>query len=242
MIWVYADGRLIWNRIGLVPPNAGDAFIGLVEQRLTLSGVDYLRSEAIATGLFESDLALARDIAGYLKIDVQNGDRLVSVTWERRVSGGITENAPLATVEQRNALQDLGALLTSSQALYGRDWPESAWADRKMSAYVPGRFAIHLRGVPNPIEPAHALGLLPQPAQDLYRAGAPAPGASLLTTDDARALAEILERASIQRYDPESGAFWLRYVLSNQPTSGNQVWISFEPVLPDGEPAWLGPG
>jgi hypothetical protein len=63
-----------------------------------------------------------------------------------------------------------------------------------------------------------------------------------MTTDDARALAEILERSGIQRSDPESGAFWLRYVLLNQPTSGNRVWISFGPVLPDGQGAWLGPG
>jgi hypothetical protein len=236
-IWVYADGRLIWNRFRYVPPNAGDAFIGLLQQRLTKSGVEFLRSEVIATGLFASDLAVARETSGFLQIEVRNGERLVRATWAARTNRFVGQAAPPATSEQESALTELGALLNDSTS-----WPATAWSDRTMRAYVPGRFAIRLRGVPDPIEPAQALGLLPQAAQDLYRAGDPASGASVLTTEDARALAEILERAPIQRSDPESGAFWLRYVLPDQPTSGNDVWISFEPVRPDGESAWLGPG
>jgi hypothetical protein len=236
-LWVYADGRLIWNRGYDVPPDAGDAFIGLVEQRLTPSGVEFLRSAVIATGLFESDLAVARQIPGFLQIEVQNADRLVRTTWAVRTNYLVGQTAPLATSEQATALTELGALLNDSAS-----WPASAWDDQTMTAYVPGRFAVRLRGIPDAIEPAQAIGLLPKEAQDLYRAGDSAPGASVLTTDDARALAEILVRASIQRSDPETGAFWLRYVLRNQPTSGNRVWISFEPVLPDGESAWLGPG
>ena len=236
-IWVYADGRIIWSRPHYVPPDAGDAFIGLVEQRLTPSWVDFLRSEAIATGLFENDLVLARDTAGVLEVKVRNGDELVRVTWAQPIKRGIAEGAPPATEEQRKALQDVSALLTNSPS-----WPWDAWEDRTMRAYVPSRFAIRLRGVPDPIEPVEGLALLPQAAQDLYRAGDPTSGASVMTTEDAHALAEILERAQIPRYDPENGAFWLRYYVPNRPSAGNAVWISFEAVLPDGQSAWLGPG
>lgn len=236
-IWVYADGRLIWNRPHYVLPNGGDSYIGLAAQRLTPDGVEFLRSAAIATGLFESDLALARETSGFLQIDLQNGDRRVRVTWAVRTNRDITESAPPATEEQRGALDQLTALLNDSAS-----WPDTVWNDKTITAYVPGRFATCFRGVPEPMEPIQALDLLPQPAQDLYLAGDLVLGCSRLTTPDARALAEILERATIERIEPESGAFWLRYVLRNQPTSGNNVWISFEPVMPDGEMAWLGPG
>jgi hypothetical protein len=235
-IWIYADGRFIWNRGHAIPSEAGDAFIGLVEQRLTPSGVEALRTAAVATGLFESELVLDRDTAGYLNVRARNGDQLVSVTWWHQVSGE-SNGAPLPTEEQRKALQQVSELLINSAA-----WPWSDWADRTERAYVPSRFAIRLRGVPDPIEAAEGLALLPQEAQDLYRAGDPTPGASVLTTEDARALAEILERAQIPRDDPETGAFWLRYYVPNRPTVGNAVWISFEPVLPDGQSLWLGPG
>jgi hypothetical protein len=234
-IWVYADGRIVWSRGHSVIPQAGDAFIGLVEQRLTPSGVEFLRSEAIATGLFDSDLVLQRDTPGYMNVRARNGDRLVSVTWWHQV-GADSNGVPNATEEQVKALQEVSALLINSPA-----WPVSAWDDRTERAYVPSRFAIRLRGVPDPIEQAEGLGLLPQEAQALYRAGDPVSGASVLTTEDARALAEILERAQLPRYDPENGAFWLRYYVP-KPTTGNAVWISFEPVLPGGEAVWLGPG
>ena len=237
-IWVYADGRLIWNRMYYFPADAGDAYIGLAEQRLTPSGIEFLRSKVLATGLFEADLEMGRDTPGFLNIQLRNGDRLVAVNWATYTNLGLPQTAPPATFAQATLLNGLSTLFNNPAS-----WPDTAWADRAERAYVPGRLAIRLRHLPDPIEPAQALPLLPQVAQDLYRAGDPVPGASVLTIEDARALAEILERSTFQRLDPGSRATsWLRYVLRNQPTSGDQLWISFEPILPDGEAVWLGPG
>ena len=242
-IWVYADGRLIWNRFQYVPAYASDPFMGLAEQRLTPSGVEFLRSEVISTGLFESDLAVARESNGFLDILVWNGDQFVRATWATRPIVG--QDAPVATREQATALQELSALLTGQES-----WPASAWEEQAFGAYVPPRYAICFRGLPDPIEPAAARDPLPQPAQDLLLAGDPTQeermpsngDCSRMTTDDARALARILAGAGIQREGPENGVFWLRYLLRDQPVAGNDVWISFGPVLPHGEATWLGPG
>jgi RNA polymerase sigma-70 factor (ECF subfamily) len=245
-IWVFADGRLIWNRYRYVPADASAAFIGLVEQRLTASGIEFLRSEVISTGLFENDLALAREGDGpFLGIQVRNGDRPVRVTWAVRENWRVGQDAPVPTREQEMALRDLSALLTDPAS-----WPASAWEDQTIRAYVPSRFSVCFRGIPQPIEPARIQELLPEPAQLLLRAGdqtqeerVPSNGdCSRVTTHDARALAQILEGAGIEQEAPDKGAFWVRYLLPNQPDLGNTVWISFGPVLPSGEATWLGPG
>ena len=243
-MWLYADGRLIWSRFHYVPTNASASFIGLFEQRLTPDGVEFLRSRTIATGLFESDLALARvGYAPFLRIEVRNGDRFVGVTWAWR---GITGDAPVATTEQASTLRDLNTLLTDQAA-----WPPTAWADQAMREYVPSEYSICVRGVPTQIEPAQGWDLLPERAQDLLRAvrqtqeekGMPKNGAcSRMTTNDTRTLALILEDAGVRRAEPERGAFWLRYVLDDPRGSANEIWFSFEPVLPHGEAIWLGPG
>jgi hypothetical protein len=249
-MWVYADGRLILSRFHYLPEDASDAFIGLVEQRLTPGGVEFLRSAIISTGLFGSDLALAREgKAPYLEIQVRNGDRLVRVTWAWR---GITGDAPIATQEQESALRALNALLTDPAS-----WPASAWLDQANNEYVPSEYSICFRVFTypeptepiEPIEPARIWGLLPQPAQDLLRAGDPtqesgamSPNCSRVTTDDARALARILDVPGILRARPERGAYWLRFLVFDPSAPGSTIWISFEPVLPHGEATWLGPG
>jgi hypothetical protein len=245
-IWVYADGRLIWNRSHYVPPEASEAFIGLIEQRLTPNGIQFLLSEVISTGLFESDLALAREgSAPFLDIQVRNGDQFVRATWAVRDNFRIGQSAPVATQEQATALTELSALLTGPAS-----WPTSAWEDQAIRAYVPSRYAVCFRGVPDSIEPARIVALLPESAQSLLSAGEPTREGTMpsngdcspVTTDDARALVRILDGAGIQRADPENRALWLRYGLEDPDDSANEVWISFGPVLPHGEATWLGPG
>jgi hypothetical protein len=99
------------------------------------------------------------------------------------------------------------------------------------------------------IEPDRILGLLPSAAQNLLRVGdwtqeaSPANGnCSRVTTDDARALAQILADAGIGRDTLSMGRVWLGYRLEDQDAPGNVVWISVAPVLPHGEATWLGPG
>jgi hypothetical protein len=103
------------------------------------------------------------------------------------------------------------------------------------------------RHLPQAVEPTRIWGLLPQPAQDVNRAGDPTEQASVpasgscsrVTTDDARDLARILDGAGIPRQ--MTGTIWRRYVLRPE-GSRDEVWISFAPYLPHGEATFLGPG
>jgi hypothetical protein len=246
MLWVFADGRMLRHRFGDFPEDKGEVGIGLTEERLTTEGVEFLRSKIISTGLFVSDLALARDDnAPFLEIEVRNGDRLVRVTWAWRGNYMIGPTAPTAAPEQARILTALSALLTDPAS-----WPVTAWDDRVIKPYVPSRYSICFRGMPDAIEWDRTVDLLPEAAQTLLRAGdrtgeasVPANGnCSRMTTNDARALVQILADAGIGRDTLSIGQVWLRYRLDDQDAPGNVVWISFAPVLPHGEATWLGPG
>jgi hypothetical protein len=244
MLWVYADGRMIRHRFGDFPEDKGEVGIGLTEQRLTPEAVEFLRSAITSTGLFGKDLALAREgNAPFLEIEARNGDRLVRVTWAWRGNYKIGSTASTATPDQARTLTALNALLNDPAT-----WPAVTWDDPMIKAYVPSRYSICFRGIPNPIEPARIVGLLPEAAQRLLRAGdwtRPDNGdCSRVTTEDARALAQILDDAGYRRNKLPGFEVrnWLRYVLEDADALRNQVWISFEPVLPHGETTWLGPG
>jgi hypothetical protein len=244
--WLFADGRLITWRYGGRPVGANGEYIGLVEQRLNASGVEFLTSEVLATGLFEDDLALLWEGAGVLNIEVRNGDRLVGLGWGHRAWGGAWLTAPTATPEQAQALRALTDLLSRQDS-----WPATAWADRTWRAFVPSSYGICVRGVPDNMDPDAIWDLLPQSARDL-RDGAQVSDASMggtsdsctpMTTDDARVLAQILTAAGIERQLPKlSIEIWLRYTFEDPNRRGNELWISFGPVLPHGEAVWLGPG
>jgi hypothetical protein len=241
MLWVYADGRMIRHRFGDFPEDKGEVGIGLTEQRLTPEGVEFLRSQITSTGLFESDLALAREgNAPFLEIEVRNGDRLVRATWAWRGNFKIGSTPPTATPEQARTLTALNALLVDPAT-----WPAGTWDDPVIKAFVPSRFSICFRGIPSPIEPARIVGLLPEAAQRLLRSGEGAVAQNgdcvRVTTENARALAQILDDAGYPRPGFEV-RMWLRYVLEDSDAPKNNVWISFEPVLPHGEATWLGPG
>jgi hypothetical protein len=249
-VLVYADGRLISSQFGRAPEEPLNGFIGLTQQRLSPVGVAFLKSEVLATGLFEHDLDLARESGAFLQIDVQNGEDLVSVSWWFH---GTTGDAPVATAEQEQALRDLNALFTEPAS-----WPGNGWQDETVEAYVPSRYAVCL-GVRPPnardgqwagaTDPEPIWDLLPEAAQELFRAAEPMPsegmhadaGCSGLTTDDARALADILEAAGIHHQAPGGGHYWLAYDLVD-PGTGNTVLMQFGPVLPDGTATYLGPG
>jgi hypothetical protein len=247
---VYADGRLVSSQFGRAPEKPLSGFIGLTEQRLSPIGVAFLKSEALATGLFEHDLDLARERGAFLQIRVRNGEDLVSVQWWFHGTAG---GAPVATAEQEQALRDLNALFTDPAS-----WPGNAWQDQTVEAYVPSRYAVCL-GVRPPdagdgewagtMDPEPIWALLPDAAEELLRAAEPAPregmhadaGCSGLTTDEARELAQILEGAGIHHKDPGGGHYWLAYDIED-PETGDMVLIQFGPVLPDGTATYLGPG
>jgi hypothetical protein len=239
---VYADGRLIWHRLG---GGTGEYTIdyttGTVEQRLTPEGVELLLSEVLSTGLFDQDVHL---VGGYIQhpgeVRVRNGDRLVRVTWSVIGTWSLdgTDNAgteTAATPEQVNALKELDARLANPAA-----WlPATAWEDEQMRPFVPSRYSLCV-GSAQLVELARVLASLPQRAQDLldgwdltYREHTYSEGrdwCSAVTTERARALAEVLDEADIHSSDDMFGLYY-----DSGPRNGSalNVGISFEPMLPD---------
>ena len=248
--WLYADGRLVTFRYGYRPAGAGDAYIGLVEQRLTPSGVEYLISQTMASGLFEDDLALRTEATGFLVVDVLNGDRLVQLALGHAMWGPEWAEAPEPNREQSLAMNALTDLLSSPES-----WPATAWENQTEATYVPSSFAICIRGVTASVDADRAWALLPEAAQDLRgidtarpdpSMGGTAANCSRLATGDARALARILDASGslgIQRQEPRlPGETWLRYAVADPDVAGNELWIAFCPILPGGQAVWLGPG
>lgn len=226
-IWVYADGRLIFLREAAIPEGANRLFTGFLEQRLTPKGVELLRSEIVSTGLLGNDQGPRGTEPVPLGTDIQvrDGDRLVRV-------------------DRASNLDRLVARLTNPAS-----WlPASAWKDRKIRAYVPSRFKVLYGALPQTMEPSRILALLPAPVEDMLRAkrttrtqgSVGTPGqmhvvysySSDLTIEEARAAAEALDNAGLERFEPTKV---LAYRIEAPGRSGNTIVISFEPYLPHGE-------
>ena len=249
--WVYADGRLVWDKEGDFPYGANETTTGYLEQRLTPEGIERMRSEIVSTGLFDHDLSLLsgqvreNDAGTQQPVDViwggvrvRNGDRLVRVDWSNPELYP-RDPGTLATPEQASALQRLDALLTHPDS-----WlPASAWEDREIRAYVPSRFAVCYEAAERGIGPSQILSVLPPSAEDLLRATAiEGPQrmtyCSDVTVEQARTLAETFDAAGLER-DERSANSRLGYAFepSVQLAPGpieNTVSISFEPYLPHG--------
>jgi hypothetical protein len=240
-IFVYADGRLIWQREANLPYGANTRSTGFLEQRLTPEGVELLRSEVVSTGLFDGDLTvdIAKPIPYYNAIQVRNGDRLVRVTYHQDRGVG-----RLATAEQERTILRLDALLADPAS-----WlPASAWADREIKAYVPSGYQVCYGPTSNMhVDENRILSLFPAPAEDLLRAAPethvsndPGPfGCRDMTTETARMLAQELEDAGFDR-DPFLNPSVLDYAFEPSVAIApgpieNTVTISFEPYLPHGE-------
>jgi hypothetical protein len=228
-VWVYADGRVISTRMYL---RTLEPYSGLVEQHLTPEGVEFLRSNVLATGLFEHDLDLAReDPLCCLEIRVRDGDRLVRVTLGPDFALS-DRDAPMATPEQEAALESISALLTSPES-----WPTSVWTDQQIRAYVPSNYSFCSRFA----EPSRVLALLPERACDLLLgAGYPKtdgsrlqPTCARMTTEETRALAEILI-AELHHLGGPLGFF-----LEKRGVPMSSILLAINPVLPHGESAGL---
>jgi hypothetical protein len=151
LLYLYADGRLIWSRYPA----------GWVEQRLTPEGVALVRAKILSTGLFDpnepppgSELGL--DFPYYGDIEVRNHGRLVYVP------GRQDQKWTSKFDRLHRRLRNLGSWL-----------PQSAWQDPTIRTYVPTTYAICLSNSAGkfenqpPIQPSSLLPLLPAPAKDL---------------------------------------------------------------------------
>jgi len=229
-VWVYADGRVISR----VYDYTLEPYSGLVEQRLTPEGVEFLRSNVLSTGLFEHDLDLVREPMCCLEIRVRDGDRLVRVTLGPDYALSDRE-APEATPEQAEALESLEALLSRPES-----WPSSVWTDQQIRAYVPTSYSFCSRWA----EPSRVLALLPEEAGDLLGAGylnseQPVDCAQL-TTKEARALAGILMAEFAYEGGPSLGfSFEMKPGGPLPARPGSFVLIALNPVLPHGDSAPL---
>ena len=231
--WVYADGRLITLR--------GNGFL---EQRLTPRGVELLRSEIVSTGLFDHHQPAGREASPHSVIQVRIGERLVRV---QVGCPGCPANFP----------EGLGERVADAAS-----WlPASAWKDRQIRAYVASRYAISYFAQPQTLERSRILSLLPAAAQDLLRDKdtvteqwytdsadhTPIPithYVSDLTTEEARALVQALDDAGLKQEPANRGELGYRFEIpgtSVDPPPAekgpvrNEVFIGFEPTLPDGE-------
>jgi hypothetical protein len=235
---VYADGRLIWQWIGGPPPDVHASSTGLIEQRLTPEGVELVRAEVLSTGLFDHNRefvdAYARGL-NYGGIEVRTGDQFIHLAWgDVGFEKGSDPIATTPTPEQVGALERLDARLEDLAS-----WlPASAWEDPELRAYVPSRYSICYMGQNEPLARPRILDLLPAPAEDLLRASDTTQSevngprgfpfwCSVVTTEEARELAGILQGAGALRRSPE-----LSYSYSPSVSSDEVVDIGLGPVLP----------
>jgi hypothetical protein len=180
-MYLYADGRLIWWREGDLP--AGATGHDILEQRLTPEGAELMRSEVIASGLFDRvdpedmippGFTQSHDV-GYVNgkadpdplpfgggVEVSNGERFV-----RRGFGGWYQSGyTIMTAEQEHALELLDARLADPAS-----WlPASAWADQEIRAYVPTTYRVCYGGTTETIERDRLLHAIPGPVRELLEA------------------------------------------------------------------------
>jgi hypothetical protein len=226
-VWIYADGRLIWARHGDVAEGANQHLTGFLEQRLTPEGVELFRSEVMSTGLLDDDRSRGggEPVPWYIDLEVRSDGRLVRL---ERAS-------------------DVGGLI--ARFVDPASWlPAGAWEEREIKAYVPSRHAVCSETTPSgPIEPALISTVLPasiegslhvkeldQLPAELAPAHSRVLSCSDVTTEEARAISEALERAGFERDGVEAHRLTYR-VRTPQPIR-TSVSIWFEPYLPHGEP------
>ncbi len=253
---VYADGRLIWQQPSYLAEGANPRSTGYLEQRLTPEGVELIRSEVLASGLFDEDLNLiADDDAGPCGIlmRVPDGERLVKVFYGCPDQAGPDSQA--ATENQTNAILRLNERLADLQS-----WlPASGWQDQTIRAYVPSGFGICLHpSDPNETGPIttvdvestpqpdrgqlieQLLNLLPAPAAEVLRGSETVPSLDgseeqclVVTTDEARLLDQALNDVGAE-LDQVAALAVLAYHVDYPGQDGAGVGIVFEPRFPDG--------
>jgi hypothetical protein len=244
---VYADGRLIWRREGVVWPRlpgeptgyrpfwANAHSSGLLEQRLTREGVELMRSEVISSGLFDRNRWLISNGILWGGIRVRNGNRLVRVEW--LPPHAVTLDTFPRRFRYRTQRQELVLDRLTARLVAPGSWlPPTAWKDRTIRAYVPARYGACLGSALDAIEPVEIMRRLPEAARDRLHTkavGRHPKGCYAVTTEDARAIAEALENAGFKR---NKDNFGLRYSV---PVRSNgrirKAYVEFDPLLPNGE-------
>jgi hypothetical protein len=250
---VYDDGRIIWQRDGLVPEGPS----GYLEQRLTPEGVELLRAEVV--GLVDRSRGLLETVpadddpvlsfgrltlfvpgaygSGWGSVEVRDRDRFVRLQWHHEIADDQRLDDPwanalkgtIATPEQLSALRRVDALLTDSASVL----PSSAWAVREVRAYVASHYAVCISNSTSK-DASQLLSLLPARAAELLRDRSWTRTwldsyCSKLTTDKAREVANAVSGLPRHRWP-----LTLIYDLAEGVDPLDPTTIEFDPYFPDG--------
>ncbi len=223
---VYTDGRIIWQRwtssgnATVVPDGARRLDTGYVQQRLTLQGVQLLRSKILSTGLFEHNLKLEVGGHSWFDYQVRRGDRLVTVQGVPSADPSWNEHFTTATPAEMRELAWIEKLVAHP----ARRLPTRAWADRQIRAFVPARYVLAIdRGYPDISKlPASAGKVLVQ-YKNLRRHAC-----QIVTTGQARALLQVFAEAGIS--PRENNALTIAFGLAGL---RNPSDLHLTPALPD---------
>jgi hypothetical protein len=251
---VYADGRIIWSRCssteskdddhpidwtgtdeGCVLPPTVDASDGLstgwVQQRLTTEAVEVLRTELLATGLFEgkweSVTPNSTDLIDWMFVDVRDGNRMRNIRVDYQT---LDFNPP--TPRQLAGLEHLQEIFLNLEGWF----PASAWAEREVVPFVPSSYSFYSKrgpakallraassGTPlEPLEPAD----LPAPADRLLTRK----GCSVVTLDEAQAILAAFEAVGITRSAEMSNADLTAFLVRD---GEDGAAVYFQPNMPD---------
>lgn len=234
-VLVYADGRMIWQRVG--DYSRTDEYrdsTGLLERRLTPEGVELVRAEVISTGLVDHDLHLQSGQGLYFGlIAFRTGDRLVHVTWGDIGTPYSDVAREMPTPQQESALIRLDARLEDPAS-----WlPVSAWQDPEIKPYVPSGYSVCYFGGLG-VGLSQVLALFPSAAEDLLRSQGirreQAPSfvywCSDLTNKEARKLARILDDAGLNGHEDVFGVTYGAY--EREPVGPTEFSLTFGPLIP----------
>lgn len=255
-MWVYADGRMIWSEESGVsskppPEGANELISGYLEQRLTPEGIELMRSqvadffdrsraavETLPTDWDPSDprsdnlVLFITDPLGsgpfWGSAQIREDGHLLGLQWGD--GGGSTSlHGPEATREQVVDLLWIDALLADRASVL----PPSAWAERKIRAYVPSHYAACFPSPPT--DQSQLLSALPTEAADVLRDKSLRRERSgeycfKLTTEEARKVTSALSGL-----DSEYRGARLVYRQPGGESSSQDPFIFFEPYFPDGK-------
>jgi hypothetical protein len=216
-VWVYADGRLITLRHQNRSDAADPVSTGLLEQQLTFSGVERLRSYVARSG---GGLQPAPDLPA-----TGPAAPLVRVGGRLRV---VDRPSPSCDAASCARVTDPGSWL-----------PPDAWRRERLRAYVPSRFAVcyGLRGDNTDLEDAPAV-----PDASLF--GRTGPGdrrlpadwpCSVVSTQRATRIVDTLRGARVLRDSTVASRILAFVVDVRSPLPGgppHEARLFFEPLLP----------
>jgi len=241
LYYLYADGRLIWS------PRQAEVWGGMVEQRLTREGVERVRSEFLAAGRFSPDPPLLGSDAecpgGGACVRGDDGRLLMLL-------------GPGSPVSPASHVSPAPARLVSYLRTLDSSLPKTEWATPRVRPYVASRFNVCLgtyanlpdRAIPVQIDLATVLPALPPAAEWLFGSreahgdGVEGSCSHLFETtlEEARALADVFLSSTGGGTHEYSGIVIRNAELAtiqSDVSEGIVVYVSFQPLLPNGTQA-----